>query len=246
MRVKWNRTGSVGRVFFRRGRTRKIAEVMAGGVFNHERHESHECRPMGRGIWEPRKTRTTRNVGVAEECSGEPSIVIGECFGCEFRNSFVSSDPSASGVARGSVVSGRWPIGGRLRGTPGTNAKTTLGLKSALQALRTNFWGCRRPRAAPWATGKRPFRPESQTRAEHKPNTRTQGLAWFRVSGFGFRVSGFGFRVSGVGGWGLGVGGWGSGGGGYRVFAERAGFIVLLQRLEAAVSTGRSRCVGRS
>ena len=124
------------------------------------------------GFGEPRKTRKTRNVGVAEECSGEPSIVIGECFGCEFRNSFVSSDPSASGVARGSVVSGRWPIGGRFRGTPGTNAKTTLGLKSALQALRTNFWGCRRPRAAPWATGKRPFRPESQTQASRTNKTR--------------------------------------------------------------------------
>ncbi|MFN7870059.1 MAG: hypothetical protein ACK5TX_21825 [Planctomyces sp.] len=33
--VKWNRTGSIGTVFFRRGKTRKMAEVMAGGVFNH-------------------------------------------------------------------------------------------------------------------------------------------------------------------------------------------------------------------
>gem|GEM_PF-1460707 len=39
VRVKWNRTGSVGRVFFaaeERRRTRKMAEVMAGGVFHHE------------------------------------------------------------------------------------------------------------------------------------------------------------------------------------------------------------------
>ena len=34
--VKWNRTGNVGRLFFRRGRTRKIAEVMVGGVFKNE------------------------------------------------------------------------------------------------------------------------------------------------------------------------------------------------------------------
>ena len=32
--VKWNRTGSVGRLFFRRGRTLKIAEVMAGEFSN--------------------------------------------------------------------------------------------------------------------------------------------------------------------------------------------------------------------
>jgi len=28
-------------------------------------------------------------------------MVIGECNGCEFSNSFGSSDPSSSGVARG-------------------------------------------------------------------------------------------------------------------------------------------------
>jgi len=39
--------------------------------------------------------------------------VIGECIGCEFRNSFGSSDPSPSGVGRGYVVRGRWPTSGR-------------------------------------------------------------------------------------------------------------------------------------
>ena len=37
--VKWNGTGSVGTCFFaaeERGRTRKMAEVMAWGVLNHE------------------------------------------------------------------------------------------------------------------------------------------------------------------------------------------------------------------
>ena len=43
--VKWNRTGSVGRVFFRRGRTRKIAEN--GGS-------------DGGGSFQPRMTRITR------------------------------------------------------------------------------------------------------------------------------------------------------------------------------------------
>ena len=59
--------------------------------------------------------------------------------------------------------------------------ESTRALKSALQALNTNFWGCPRPRAAPWAIGKRPFRPESQTYARHKTNTRRNGLLARRV-----------------------------------------------------------------
>jgi len=60
--------------------------------------------------------------------------------------------------------------------------QSTRALKSALQALNPNFWGCTRPRAAPWATGKRPFRPESQTYPRHTPNTRRNGLLARRVS----------------------------------------------------------------
>ena len=50
-------------------------------------------------------------------------------------------------------------------GEPYPTATTADVLKSALQASKP-IWGCPGPRAAPWAFGNRPFRPESQTRAE--------------------------------------------------------------------------------
>ena len=65
---------------------------------------------------------------------------------------------------------------------PMHDRESTRALKSALQALKTNFWGCPRPRAAPWATGKRPFRPESQLHTPHKPNSHRNGLHARRFS----------------------------------------------------------------
>jgi hypothetical protein len=61
VRVKWNRTGSVGRVFFRRGRTRKIAEN--GGSDGRGEFSTTNDTNAGRwvvGFGEPRKTRKTR------------------------------------------------------------------------------------------------------------------------------------------------------------------------------------------
>ena len=194
---------------------------------------------------------------LAKRSQSDPPMVIGECIGCEYRNSFGSSDPSFSGVARGKNVSGRWPIGGsvarhtilyhasakgvmtmaalgatgkrRFRPESQTRARPSQhneapratrrpetrtwppmsapGLKGRFQqsevredlerrawlrnrtrfeigpsGLTNQFLGCRRPRAAPWATGNRPFRPESQTDERHKPNTRRNGLQGRRVS----------------------------------------------------------------
>jgi hypothetical protein len=50
--------------------------------------------------------------------------------------------------------------------------------KAALSMAVGQLWGegRPRPRAAPWAIGKRPFRPESQTYARHKPKTHRNGL----------------------------------------------------------------------
>jgi len=50
---------------------------------------------------------------LAKRSQSNPPMVIGECVGCEFRNSFGSSDHSPSGVGRGYVVRGRWPTSGR-------------------------------------------------------------------------------------------------------------------------------------
>ena len=163
---------------------------------------------------------------LAKRSQSDPPMVIGECIGCEFRNSSRSSDPSPAGVARSywktalqaSIANAgkpnqkkealrstprpetrTWPpmpapgLKGRFQQrqmrehpeTPCTNAKTTHALKSALQAWKPTFWGCPRPRAAPWAFGNRPFRPESQLQAEQKRNTGFRGTLGFVGHGTG-------------------------------------------------------------
>ena len=95
---------------------------------------------------------------LAKRSQSNPPMVIGECIGCEFRNSFGSSDPSPSGVGRGYVVRGRWPTSGRgaaCSGEPSPQQKGAFpGLRARIpenspSGLKTNFGGAPDPGLRP-------------------------------------------------------------------------------------------------